>query len=122
QCNVERHHSGVLGKLNEPWLLKLLAIGIGLGFVIQFTAVNAFMYYTPMILKETGMGTNAALIATIGNGVVSVIATLIGMWVINRMDRRSMLLLGLTVVVLAQIFLGVVLNFIPHSLVQSYLA
>ncbi|NWA24382.1 sugar porter family MFS transporter [Pseudomonas gingeri] len=122
QCNVERHHSGVLGKLNEPWLLKLLAIGIGLGFVIQFTGVNAFMYYTPMILKETGMGTNAALIATIGNGVVSVIATLIGMWVINRMDRRSMLLLGLTVVVLAQIFLGVVLNFMPHSLVQSYLA
>src|SRR3546814_12313598 len=33
-----------------------------------------------------------------------------------------MLLLGLTVVVLAQIFLGVVLNFMTHSLVQSYLA
>lgn len=103
-------------------MLKLLAIGIGLGFVIQFTGVNAFMYYTPMILKETGMGTNAALVATIGNGVVAVIATLIGMWVINRMGRRTMLLMGLTVVVCAQVFLGVVLNFLPHSLMQSYLA
>jgi len=122
QCDVERRTGSALSQLNEPWLLKLLGIGIGLGFVIQFTGVNAFMYYTPMILKETGMGTHAALIATIGNGVVAVIATLIGMWVINRMGRRTMLLLGLTVVVVAQIFLGAVVNFMPHSLLQSYLA
>lgn len=122
QHRLERRHGSAWSALKAPWMLKLLAIGIGLGFVIQFTGVNAFMYYTPMILKETGMGTHAALVATIGNGVVSVVATLIGMWVINRMGRRSMLLLGLTVVVLAQIFLGVVVNFLPHSLMQSYLA
>jgi major inositol transporter-like SP family MFS transporter len=122
QHKHEQKHSGAWSQLKEPWMLKLLAIGIGLGFVIQFTGVNAFMYYTPMILKETGMGTNAALIATIGNGVISVIATLVGMWVINRMGRRTMLLLGLSVVVLAQIFLGYVVNFLPHSLMQSYLA
>lgn len=122
QCDVERRHGGSLAKLAEPWLLKLLGIGIALGFIIQFTGVNAFMYYTPMILKETGMGTHAALIATIGNGLVAVVATLIGMWLINRLGRRTILLLGLTVVVLAQIFLGVVMNFMPHSLLQSYLA
>jgi MFS family permease len=44
------------------------------------------------------------------------------MWLINRMGRRSMLLMGLTVVVAAQIFLGLVVNFLPHSLMQSYLA
>ena len=122
QCVREQRHGGGLRALKEPWLLKLLDIGIALGFVLQFTGVNAFVYFTPMILKETGMGTHAALIATIGNGVVSVIAALLGMWLINRMGRRSMLLMGLTVVVLAQVFLGVVLNFMPHSLLQSYMA
>ncbi|MEB0204562.1 sugar porter family MFS transporter [Pseudomonas sp. CCC3.1] len=122
QCAKEQRHGGGLRALKEPWLLKLLGIGIALGFVLQFTGVNAFIYFTPMILKETGMGTNAALVATIGNGVVSVIAALIGMWLINRMGRRSMLLMGLVVVVLAQIFLGVVINFMPHSLLQSYMA
>lgn len=122
QCAKEQRHGGGLRALKEPWLLKLLGIGIALGFVLQFTGVNAFIYFTPMILKETGMGTNAALVATIGNGVVSVIAALIGMWLINRMGRRSMLLMGLIVVVLAQIFLGVVINFMPHSLLQSYMA
>lgn len=122
QCGYEKSHSSVMSKLNEPWLIKLLLVGIGLGFVIQATGVNAFMYYTPIILKSTGMGTNAALIATMGNGVISVIACLIGMWAINRMGRRPMLLLGLSVVVLTQIFLGAVINFMPGSLLQSYLA
>lgn len=122
QCAHDHSHRSMLSKLSEPWLLKLLLIGVGLGFVIQFTGVNAFMYYTPSILKSTGMGTNAALVATIGNGVISVIATLIGMWLIGRMGRRPMLLLGLSVVVIAQIFLGLVMNFMPNSLTQSYLA
>ncbi|HEN8727092.1 TPA: sugar porter family MFS transporter [Pseudomonas putida] len=122
QCSYERTHTTMVSKLSEPWLMKLLLVGIGLGFVIQATGVNAFMYYTPSILKSTGMGTSAALVATIGNGVISVIACMIGMWAISRMGRRPMLLLGLVVVVLTQIFLGIVINFMPSSLTQSYLA
>ncbi|TBU74655.1 MFS transporter [Pseudomonas daroniae] len=122
QCDHDRTHQSMMSKLSEPWLVKLLLIGIGLGFMIQATGVNAFMYYTPSILKSTGMDTNGALVATIGNGVISVIATLIGMWLIGRMGRRPMLLLGLSVVVIAQIFLGIVMNFMPNSLAQSYLA
>ncbi|NBA95714.1 sugar porter family MFS transporter [Pseudomonas sp. R5(2019)] len=122
QCTYEKTHGGMFSKLNEPWLVKLLLVGIGLGFMIQATGVNAFMYYTPIILKSTGMGTNAALVATMGNGIISVIACLIGMWAINRMGRRPMLLMGLVMVVVAQVFLGAVLNFMPSSLLQSYLA
>ncbi|WP_414058400.1 sugar porter family MFS transporter [Pseudomonas sp. HR96] len=108
--------------LRQGWVLKLLLIGIGLGFTAQFTGVNAFMYYTPIILKHTGMGTNAALTATIGNGVVSVIATLLGIWAIARYGRRSLLMTGLTVVVLAQLALGSVLLLMPQNLTQSYAA
>ena len=122
QCSYEKTHTGMFSKLNEPWLIKLLLVGVGLGFMIQATGVNAFMYYTPIILKSTGMGTNAALVATMGNGIISVIACLIGMWAINRMGRRPMLLMGLAMVVLAQLFLGAVINFMPNSLLQSYLA
>jgi major inositol transporter-like SP family MFS transporter len=108
--------------LRQGWVIKLLLIGIGLGFTAQFTGVNAFMYYTPIILKTTGMGTNAALTATIGNGVVSVIATLLGIWAIGRYGRRHMLMTGLVMVVLAQIALGCVLQFMPQNLTQSYTA
>jgi major inositol transporter-like SP family MFS transporter len=108
--------------LRQRWVIKLLFIGIGLGFTAQLTGVNAFMYYTPIILKNTGMGTNAALTATIGNGVVSVIATLLGIWAIGRYGRRPLLMTGLVMVILMQAALGCVLMFMPQDLTQSYTA
>ncbi|MGE6322261.1 sugar porter family MFS transporter [Pseudomonas oryzihabitans] len=117
-----RHRPPLHELLAQGWVVKLLLLGIGLGFVAQFTGVNAFMYYTPIILKSTGMGTSAALTATIGNGVVSVIATLLGIWAIGRAGRRTLLLIGLVIVVLAQLALGSVLLWLPQNLTQSYLA
>jgi sugar porter (SP) family MFS transporter len=117
-----KHRPPLRELLSQGWVVKLLLLGIGLGFVAQFTGVNAFMYYTPIILKSTGMGTSAALTATIGNGVVSVIATLLGIWAIGRAGRRTLLLVGLVIVVLAQLALGSVLLWLPQNLTQSYLA
>lgn len=117
-----KHRPPLRELLSQGWVIKLLLLGIGLGFVAQFTGVNAFMYYTPIILKSTGMGTSAALTATIGNGVVSVIATLLGIWAIGRAGRRTLLLTGLVIVVLAQLALGSVLLWLPQNLTQSYLA
>ncbi len=107
---------------SERWIRIVLAIGIGLGFVIQFTGINAFMYFTPIILQSTGLGTNAAITATIGNGVVAVIATLVGIWLIGRHGRRPMLLTGLGAVIVAQLALGAVLLYVPVSPLQSYAA
>lgn len=117
-----KHRPPAKELLQERWVVKLLCIGIGLGFVLQFTGVNAFMYYTPIILKTTGLGTNAALTATIGNGVVSVIATMIGIWAIGHVGRRHLLMLGLVVVILSQITLGAILQWLPPSPLQSWVA
>jgi sugar porter (SP) family MFS transporter len=122
QDEQARHRPAARDLLRQPWVIKLLLIGIGLGFTAQFTGVNAFMYYTPIILKTTGMGTNAALTATIGNGVVSVIATLLGIWAIGRYGRRHLLMTGLVMVILMQTALGCVLQFMPQNLTQSYTA
>lgn len=120
--DAERQQAGWRDILGERWIRVVLAIGIGLGFVLQFTGVNAFMYFTPIILTSTGLGTHAALTATIGNGVVAVIATLIGIWLVGRHGRRPMLLTGLCAVIAAQLALGAVLLWIPASPLQSYLA
>ncbi|WP_338494371.1 sugar porter family MFS transporter [Erwinia aphidicola] len=112
----------VMTLIKEKWVLRLLMIGIGLGFVIQFTGVNAFMYYTPIILKSTGLGTSASIAATIGNGVVSVIATFVGIWAVSRFPRRKMLMTGLFFVIAAQLLIGLVMTLVPAGLTQSYLA
>jgi sugar porter (SP) family MFS transporter len=109
-------------ELGEPWIRNLLLIGIGLGFVAQFSGINAFMYFTPIILQSTGLGTQAAVTATIGNGIVSVAATGLGLWLVSRFPRRTMLITGLCGVVVAQLALGLCLELVPQGLVRSYLA
>lgn len=108
--------------LKQKWVLRLVLTGAGMGFVLQFTGVNAFMYYTPIILKTTGLGTSASIAATIGNGIVSVLAAIAGIKGISRFGRRPMLMTGLTIVICAQIALGCVLVFMPQDMTQSLLA
>ncbi|EIC86140.1 sugar porter family MFS transporter [Serratia sp. M24T3] len=108
--------------IREKWVIRLLLLGAGLGFVLQFTGVNAFMYYTPIILKTTGLGTNASIAATIGNGIVSVLAALCALWGVSRFGRRQLLIVGLLVVIAAQVCLGLIMTLLPQNMTQSYLA
>ena len=80
------------------------------------------MYFTPIILRQTGLGTEAALIATIGDGLVAVGATFAGIWMIGRFPRRVTLLGGLCGVVLAHLGLGATLLFLKGTAVESYAA
>jgi len=108
-----------LRDITEPWARRLLWTGVAIGAVMQLTGINAIMYYAPTILQDTGLGVNASLIATISNGVVSVGATFLGMWLVGRVGRRPLMLTGLTGILAAQVLLG--LGFLmPESLVRSY--
>lgn len=81
---------------STPWLRRILLIGIGVAIVNQITGVNSIMYYGTQILQESGFGTKAALIANIANGLISVIAVVFGIWLVGKVNRRPMLIIGLS--------------------------
>jgi major inositol transporter-like SP family MFS transporter len=54
------------------------------------------MYYGTQILENSGFGTKTALIANVANGLIAVIAVIVGMSLTNKINRRTMLLTGLT--------------------------
>ncbi len=76
------------------WIRKLLFLGIGIACVQQLTGVNSIMYYGTTILRDAGFETNAALIANVANGAISVIAVIFGIWLLGKVGRRPMLLTG----------------------------
>nr|WP_304437561.1 MFS transporter [Propionispora sp. 2/2-37] len=90
-----------------PWIRRLLFIGIGVGIVQQITGVNSINYYGTQILREAGFNTQAALIANTANGIISVTATLVGMWLLGKFGRRAIFLTGLTVTSIVQCFIGI---------------
>ncbi|MDQ0225467.1 sugar porter family MFS transporter [Metabacillus niabensis] len=93
--------------LNISWVRRILLIGIGIAIVQQITGVNSIMYYGTQILQESGFSTDAALIANIANGVISVLATFVGIWLLGKVGRRPMLIVGLIGTTIALTLIGV---------------
>lgn len=93
--------------LKITWIRRLILIGIGIAVIQQVTGANSIMYYGTEILKDSGLGTEAALIGNIANGIVSVLATFVGIWLLQRVGRRKMLMGGLMGITVTLILIGV---------------
>ncbi|MGE7713341.1 sugar porter family MFS transporter [Priestia megaterium] len=93
--------------LTTPWVRRVVFLGIGIAVVQQITGVNSIMYYGTEILKDAGFQTKAALIGNIGNGVISVLATFVGIWLLGKVGRRPMLITGLVGTTTALLLIGI---------------
>lgn len=98
--------SGSLRQLFKPGLRIALIVGVGLAVLQQAVGINAVMYYAPEIFKETGAGTNASLIQTIMVGVINLVFTIIALWLIDKVGRRLLLLVGSAAMVICLVVIG----------------
>lgn len=60
----------------------------------QVSGINAIIYYSPRIFEMTGLGKSSSLLSTAGLGVVNFLFTLLAMNFIDRMGRRTLMLIG----------------------------
>jgi major inositol transporter-like SP family MFS transporter len=106
---------------------RLVALGIGIAMLQQLSGVNTIMFYAPTMLQATGLSTNAALLATIANGVISVIMTFVGIMLLSRFGRRPLLLTGQIGCTCTLLAIGLVTWLMPETVnghpdvVRSYL-
>jgi sugar porter (SP) family MFS transporter len=77
------------GKYNKP---ILLAITIGL--FNQLSGINAILYYSNYIFASAGFSANSAALQTVGVGLVNLLATFLGMSLIDKLGRKTLLLIG----------------------------
>jgi len=60
----------------------------------QVSGINAIIYYAPRIFNMTGLGAGSSLLSTAGLGAVNFTFTLLAMNFIDKMGRRSLMLIG----------------------------
>jgi MFS family permease len=72
-----------------PILLAFL-----IAFFNQLSGINAILYFAPRIFEMTGLGTKAALLQSVGIGITNLIFTFVGLWLIDRLGRRTLLYIG----------------------------
>ena len=119
---VEDYKSQMSGwkDLKAPWLRHIFFVGIGLAVIQQITGVNSIMYYGTQILADAGFGREAALTANIANGVISVLATFVGIWLLSRVGRRRMLITGQMGTTSALLLIGMFSLVLPEGTVRGY--
>ena len=90
-ANEEQHvASGFWSwRLRVPILLAFLV-----AFFNQLSGINAVLYFAPRIFEMTGLGAKAALLQSVGIGITMLIFTFAGLWLIDRLGRRTLLYIG----------------------------
>jgi SP family galactose:H+ symporter-like MFS transporter len=98
------------GRLSDLWLPEVrvaMVIGIGLAVFQQVTGINTVIYYAPKIIQSAGISSaSGAILATAGIGLVNVVMTIVSMWLIDRVGRRPLLLVGIAGMVASLAVLG----------------
>lgn len=79
--------------LRKP-LLPLILMTFGLFVFQQLSGINAIMYYGPEVFASAGFGDKAKFLAQLLMGLTNVIATVFGVWVIDKLGRRPLLFIG----------------------------
>lgn len=96
-----------LRSLRDKWVFRILLIGIGISLGQQLTGINSIMYYGQSVLTEAGFTHNAALVANIAPGVIAVIGGLIGLRLMQVINRRTTLLLGFSLTTTMHFLIGI---------------
>jgi MFS family permease len=88
QHEVSRHR--FFGKqLRKPIMLVFLLSAFN-----QLSGINAVLYFAPRIFEMAGLAEKSALLQSIGIGVTNVVFTFIGLYLIDKVGRRILLLMG----------------------------
>lgn len=107
----------------SPWVRPVLFLGAALGFIQQVTGINTIIYYAPTIFQMAGFhDASSSILATVGIGIVNVLATVFAIFYLDRLGRRPLLLAGLVGMFVSLIGLSLVFHFHNNLSMMRWIA
>jgi SP family galactose:H+ symporter-like MFS transporter len=104
---AQQAESGHWADLLRRQVRPALLIGLGLAIFQQITGINTVIYYAPRILQSAGFNSaSGAILATVGVGIVNVGMTIVAMFLVDRVGRRPLLLIGIAGMIITLGVLG----------------
>ncbi|HXA45765.1 MAG TPA: sugar porter family MFS transporter [Candidatus Angelobacter sp.] len=77
------------------WRLRVpIVLAFLVAFFNQLSGINAILYFAPRIFEMTGLGAKAAFLQSVGIGVTNLIFTFVGLSLIDKLGRRTLLFIG----------------------------
>src|SRR5829696_5463992 len=106
--DLSYEEQGTFSELFRGRFRKAGIFVVGLGFLVQITGINAFVYFSPTIIQEVGVkSTQETFLATGLIQVAGVVAEIVSFFLVDRWGRRPVLLTGITCMGIANAILVV---------------
>lgn len=84
-----------------------IMLAVLFAFFNQVSGINAIIYYAPRIFAMAGLGAQASLLSTVGIGLVNFIFTLLAINIMDRVGRRTLMLVGSVGLILSLVLVAV---------------
>ncbi|MFT2090722.1 sugar porter family MFS transporter [Paraglaciecola sp. 2405UD69-4] len=113
---------GSILSLLKPSMRLVMVVGISIAVLQQITGINAIFFYAPMIFEQTGIGTDASFMQAILVGLTNVVFTLVAIGLIDKIGRKSLLVIGVTGIAISMFTLAYQFNLATYTLTTESLA
>jgi SP family galactose:H+ symporter-like MFS transporter len=123
QKSMEKQGAGGMKGLFQPSLRMPMIVGLGLAVFQQLTGINTVIYYAPTIFKFAGISaTGPAILAGAGLTMVMWLFHVLAIFLLDRVGRRPLLLVGVAGQIIGLAILGAAFQFQQLASFKSYVA
>ncbi|EKU49070.1 sugar porter family MFS transporter [Staphylococcus massiliensis] len=91
---INRVSASTWNVLKSSWIRPTLIIGCAFALLQQLVGINAIIYYAPKILSKAGLGDSTSILGTVGIGTVNVLVTIVAIFIVDKIDRKKLLMIG----------------------------
>jgi sugar porter (SP) family MFS transporter len=93
-ANAAIEKTGITERLFSSQYKKVLWLAFFVAFFNQLSGINFILYYAPEILSRIGLGAKESLGNSIAIGGTNLIFTFVGLYLIDRLGRKTLLIIG----------------------------
>lgn len=86
----------------------------------QLSGINAIIYFAPKVFEMAGIARSGALLSTVGIGLINLMFTLAGWYLIDRFGRRTLMYIGSFGYILSLSLIAFTFNSSDHSMIVYY--
>jgi sugar porter (SP) family MFS transporter len=94
QSNQQELQTTHSASIFNPQHSKIIWLAFMIAFFNQLSGINFILYYAPEILEKAGLATKESLFNSIAIGSTNLIFTFVGLYLIDRLGRKTLLIIG----------------------------
>lgn len=116
---AKKEEKGKLSDILKRRYATIMIIALGIAFFQQITGINAIFYYAPTIFEQAGGSTDSSFLQAIVVGLTNLVFTLVAIWLIDRLGRKPLLLIGTSFMTIALVLATMAFNNATYNFDES---